>query len=143
MCKPVHHEIDFDVRAAEVYEAYLDSRRHSRFTGQTAHMSRKEGGAFDAGDGYITGYNVELVPDRRIVQAWRASEWPEGDFSILRLELRPRGGGSRLIVDHVGIPEKFREGVDQGWREFYWEPMRKYFGTRESRPRARSRRNGR
>jgi len=127
MCKPVHHEVEFKVSPNEVYDAYLDSRRHARFTGQAAKMSRVEGGRFTAGDTYISGYNLELVPGKRIVQAWRASEWPEGEYSILRLELKKKGKGSVLTVDHVGIPDKFRDGVDKGWYEFYWDPMKEYF----------------
>jgi activator of HSP90 ATPase len=127
MCKPVHHEVEFSVKPKEVYDAYLDSRRHARMTGQAAKMSKKEGGHFTAGDSYISGTNVELIPGKRIVQAWRASEWPEGAYSILRLELKPKGKGSKLIVDHLGIPDEFRDGVDSGWHEFYWEPMKAYF----------------
>jgi len=130
MCKPVHHEVEFSVNPTEVYDAYLDSRRHSRFTGQSAKMSRKEGGRFTAGDDYISGTNVELVPGKRIVQAWRASEWPDGVYSVLRLELKSKGKGTRMVVDHVGIPDKFRDGVDQGWYEFYWNPMKAYFGEK-------------
>jgi activator of HSP90 ATPase len=127
MCRPVHHEVEFTATPNEVYDAYLDSARHARITGQSAHMSRAVGGRFTAGDEYITGYNLDLESPRRIVQAWRASEWPEGAYSVLSLELQAKGKGTRLIVDHVGIPEKFRDGVDKGWYEFYWEPMRKYF----------------
>ena len=127
MCRPVHQEVDFSVKPMEVYEAYLDSREHARMTGQPAKMSKKEGGHFVAGGDYITGTNVELVPGKRIVQAWRASEWPEGEYSILHLELKPKGKGCRLVVDHVGVPEKFRDGVDEGWHDFYWKPMKEYF----------------
>ena len=142
MCRPVHHEVDFAVPPRQVYDAYLDSERHSRFTGQKARMSRKEGGRFTAGDTYISGYNLELVPGRRIVQAWRASEWPEGAYSVLRLDLVPRGDGTRLVVEHLGVPEKFRDGVDAGWHEFYWEPLTAYFAEASGRraPARRSRR---
>ena len=139
MCRPVHQEVDFAASPREVYDAYLDSARHARITGQRAKMSRKEGGRFSAGDTYISGYNLELLRARRIVQAWRASEWPEGTFSILRLELVPKGKGTRLIVDHLGIPDKFRDGVDSGWHEFYWDPMKEYFGGAHERPRKRTR----
>jgi len=127
MCRPVHHEVEFKASPREVYDAYLDSRRHARMTGQSARMSKKVGGRFTAGDDYISGTNVELIPGKRIVQAWRASEWPSGVYSILRLELKPKGKGSRVIVDHVGVPDEFRDGVDKGWYEFYWEPMKAYF----------------
>jgi activator of HSP90 ATPase len=128
MCKPVHHEVEFSAKPNDVYNAYLDSRRHARITGQPAKMSKKEGGKFSAGGHYISGYNVELVPGKRIVQAWRASEWPKGSYSILRLELKSKGKGSKVIVDHLGIPDRFRDGVDKGWYEFYWNPMKAYFG---------------
>ena len=136
MCQPVHQVVQLAAPPRKVYDAYLDSARHSRFTGQRARMSRKEGGAFTAGDSYISGYNLELVPARRIVQAWRASEWPQGVFSVLRLELAPRASGTRLVVDHVGIPDAFRDGVDSGWHEFYWEPMQRFFAAEApARPR--------
>jgi activator of HSP90 ATPase len=122
--------VEFSVRPKEVYDAYLDSRRHARFTGQSAKMSRKEGGKFTAGDSYISGRNVELIPGKRIVQAWRASEWPDGIYSILRFEFKPKGKGTRMIVDHLGVPDKFRDGVDEGWYEFYWNPMKAYFGEK-------------
>jgi len=132
MCRPVHHEVEFDAKPRDVYDAYLDSRRHARMTGQSARMTRKVGGRFTAGDTYISGYNLDLLSARRIVQAWRASEWPEGAYSVLSLELRAKGGGTRMIVDHVGIPDEFRDGVDKGWYEFYWEPMKKYFSSQDS-----------
>ena len=138
MCRPVHHEVEFDASPREVYDAYLDSSRHARITGQPARMSRTEGGRFSAGGSYISGYNLALEPARRIVQAWRASEWPQGAYSILTLELRRKGRGTAVVVDHVGIPEEFREGVDQGWYEFYWEPMKTYFrSNRRTVPSAR------
>jgi len=127
MCKPVHHEVDFSAKPREVYDAYLDSRTHATMTGEPARMSHKEGGRFTAGGTYISGYNLELIPGKRIVQAWRASEWPKGVYSVLRLELKTRGKGTRMTVDHVGIPDPFREGVDEGWTEFYWSPMKEYF----------------
>ena len=137
MCRPVHQEIRLAASPREVYEAYLDSAQHSRFTGQKARISRKEGGPFTAGDSYISGFNLELVEGRRIVQAWWASEWPEGAFSVLRLELRPAGRGTRLVVDHLGIPDEFRDGVDSGWHEFYWTPLKAYLGTARA-PRRRA-----
>ncbi len=127
MCNPVHHEVDLHATPKKVYDAYLDNRTQARITGMPARMSHREGGYFTAGGDYITGYNVELVPGRRIVQAWRGSDWPAGAYSILRLDFKARGKGTRLTVDHVGIPEKYRSGVESGWFEYYWEPLQKLF----------------
>jgi activator of HSP90 ATPase len=73
---------------------------------------------------------LELVPGKRIIQGWRASEWPEGAYPVLPLELSPRWGGSRLIVDRVGISDEFRDGAGADRHEFYWKPMKRYFGER-------------
>ena len=142
MCRPVHHEVEFDASPRELYAAYLDSRRHARITGQSAKMSRKVGGKFTAGDTYISGYNLDLLPSKRIVQAWRASEWPDGAFSVLSLTFEKKGKGTRMVVDHVGIPDEFREGVDKGWYQFYWEPMKQYFGSPKRSTTASKKRRG-
>ncbi|MCI4353793.1 MAG: hypothetical protein L3K06_00315, partial [Thermoplasmata archaeon] len=45
-----------------VYEALMSSKEHGLFTNSEAKISRRVGGAFTAGDGYITGKNLALVP---------------------------------------------------------------------------------
>jgi len=57
-----------------VYEALMDSKKHAAFTGGKATISRKVGGKFSVFDEYAEGENLELVPDKKIVQSWRASD---------------------------------------------------------------------
>jgi uncharacterized protein YndB with AHSA1/START domain len=61
--KDIQQKVTFKAAIHDVYEALMDSRKHARFTGAPARMSRKIGGTFSAYDGYITGVNIELVPD--------------------------------------------------------------------------------
>jgi hypothetical protein len=66
----------------------------------------KVGGNFSAWDGYITGRTLELGPGRRILQAWRTSEFPEdAPDSKVEILLLPVPGGSRLNLIHTEIPE--------------------------------------
>jgi len=58
----------------EVYEAFMDARRHSDFTGSKATCNPKVGGRFTAWDGYISGKNLELEKGKRIVQEWTTTE---------------------------------------------------------------------
>jgi len=110
-----------------VYEALMDSRQHARFTGSPARMSRKVGGAISAFGDYISGTNLELVPDKKIVQAWHASEWPEGHMSRVTYRLTPVKGGTRLDFTHSGVPEQFFDDIKQGWIDNYWQPLRARF----------------
>ena len=90
-------------------------------------QSGRAGGAFSLFGGQITGRNVELIPDRRIVQAWRPASWPEGVYSIARFELQAQGAGTRMVFDHTGSPPRLREHLASGWQEHYFGPLKKTF----------------
>jgi uncharacterized protein YndB with AHSA1/START domain len=62
----------------EIYSAWLSSEGHTAMTGSPARVHGKLGGEFTAWDGYIFGKTLELDPPRRIVQAWRTTEFPQG-----------------------------------------------------------------
>ncbi len=62
----------------EVYEAFMDAKRHSEFTGSEATCDARVGGSFTAWDGYISGKNIELEKEKKIVQQWIMTDWPEG-----------------------------------------------------------------
>jgi activator of HSP90 ATPase len=77
--------------------------------------------------GQVTGRNVELVEDRRLVQAWRAATWPEGAYSIVNFQLDDAGdSATKLVFDHTGFPEDARDELEPGWVKMYWEPLKQY-----------------
>jgi activator of HSP90 ATPase len=123
----IHEELEFPVAPHRVYEALLDAKQFGAFSGVPAEINREAGGAFSLFGGQITGRNVELVPDRRIVQAWRAASWPEGVYSIVRFELQAQGAGTRMVFDHTGFPPKLRDSLASGWQAHYFGPLKKYF----------------
>lgn len=49
----------------EVYEAFIDAKKHSAFTGSKATCNPKIGGKFTAWDGYISGKNLELEKGKK------------------------------------------------------------------------------
>jgi activator of HSP90 ATPase len=133
MTGPIHQEIIFKVSPSRLYDVLLDSAAFSALTGRAAEIDRAPGGAFSCFGGFITGRNIELVPDRRIVQAWRVGNWPEGTYSIVRFELLAQGSGTRLVMDHAGFPAELRshlngEQAEGGWHRQYWGPLQTYLG---------------
>ena len=108
----------------EVYEALMDSKKHAKFTGDKATISRKIGGKFSTFDGYSEGINLELIPDNKIVQTWRASDWPEGHYSKVTFSFKEIPGGTRLTFTQTGVPAKQYDDISQGWRDYYWAPMK-------------------
>jgi activator of HSP90 ATPase len=123
--------VEIPATPEEVFDAYLDAARHAEFTGSPAEISGAAGSAFTAWDGSIRGTTVEVDAGRRVVQAWRTSEWPEG-YEDSRLELTfvaSPAGGTKLTMVHSGVPAAQAKQLEQGWMEFYWEPLRRYFSN--------------
>jgi uncharacterized protein YndB with AHSA1/START domain len=111
-----------------IYKAWLDSSEHGQFTGGKAEINPIAGGIFTAWDGYIKGITLELVPFSRILQAWRAEDFPvEAEDSLLEIRLEEVPGGTRLTLNHSNVPDEQVEEFKQGWLDFYFTPMNAYF----------------
>jgi len=117
-----------DASPAEVYEAYVDPKKHAAFTGQSATGSPKVGGRFTAGDGYISGKYLVLEKGKKILHEWTTTEWPAGyPPSLLELRLRAKGKKTELTMLHTKVPEEQVDYYAEGWKEFYWVPLKKHF----------------
>ena len=131
----IHQEVNFSVSPQRLYETLLSSKQFSdctkksfdNFTATSAKIDPIVGGAFSLFDGHIIGRILELVPDQRIVEAWRVVDWPDGVYSIAKFEFKPQSSGTKLIFDHVGFPEGLKEHLSIGWTQHYWEALTKYF----------------
>ena len=126
--RPIHQEIDYKARPQRIYKALLDSKQFGAITGLPTVIHAVTGGTFSCFGGEIVGRNIELIPNRRIIQAWQAKGWGEGVYSVVRFELKAQGTGTRLILDHTGFPGGEREHLDPGWPLMYWDPLRKFLG---------------
>jgi activator of HSP90 ATPase len=111
----------------EIFHAWLDSYEHSQMTGSPAQVTPQEGAEFTAWDGYISGKNLELQPNKRILQAWRTTEFQEGDpDSLLEVILEAVDGGTRVTLRHSNLPTESEQYL-QGWVDYYFAPMKVFF----------------
>jgi len=122
--KTIRQSVTIKATPHEVYEALMDSRKHSKFTGAKASISRKIGGKFKAYGDYISGVNLDLVPDKKIIQSWRGSDWTKGHYSKVTFSLKKVKNGTRLTFRQSGLPEKYYKDINQGWRDYYWKAMK-------------------
>jgi uncharacterized protein YndB with AHSA1/START domain len=114
-------------RPEAVFDAWMSSAQHAAMTGEDAEIDPRVGGAFRAGDGYITGTTLELEQGRRIVQFWRTTDFAASDpDSRIEVFLEPDGQQTLLTLRHTDIPDG-QSGYEQGWRDYYFAPMRAFF----------------
>jgi activator of HSP90 ATPase len=137
----IHQEVIFKTSRVRLYEALLDAREFHKVVllsgavqsgmvkaPKPSEISREPGGAFAVFGGFVIGRQIELVPNTRIVQAWRPLDWEPGLYSIARFELATQGAGTRLVFDHTGFPKGAAEHLAQGWKVNYWQPLEKVLG---------------
>ena len=122
----IHYDLEFKPGPQRLYQAILDQKQFAALSGMPAAIDPVAGGTFTMFGGLIEGRTVELIPNKRIVQAWRPSHWDPGIYSIVHFELKPRDAGTALAFDHTGFPIGDYDHLDWGWRHHYWEPLRKF-----------------
>jgi activator of HSP90 ATPase len=135
----IHQEPLFHASRKRVYEALLDTKQFAAVEHLSAavrsgmalgnkatQIDRQAGGTFAIYGGHIVGRHIELVPDTRIVQAWRVVDWDPGVYSIARFELVEQGSGTKIVFDHTGFPNGQAQHLAEGWKSNYWEPLEKY-----------------
>ena len=134
----IHQEPVFKASPSQLYSALTDPKQFDQVTrlsaamktmaigNKLAEISGEVGGAFALFGGYITGRQLELVPNQRIVQAWRTQSWDPGDYSIVRFDFVEQGSGTKIVFDHKGFPLGQAEHLAAGWKGNYWEPMEKF-----------------
>jgi predicted ester cyclase/uncharacterized protein YndB with AHSA1/START domain len=134
--KAITHEVFVNAPVHDVFEALVDSRRHTEMTGKPAQIERKAGGQFSASGGSITGKTIDLVADRKIVQDWRAANWGAGHHSQVTISLEPLndGRGTQLSLVHTGVPAEHVDEISAGWHTYYWSKLPEYLRNRQIAP---------
>jgi len=138
----IHQEPVFKANRKRVYAALTDTQQFNKVTQIIAakepsisleksptQISREAGGTFSLFGAIIVRRHIELVPNERIVQAWRVAYWDPGVYSIARFEFVEQGAGTKIIFDHTGFPKGMGEHLAAGWKAHYWEPLEKFLVT--------------
>jgi activator of HSP90 ATPase len=138
----IHQEPAFKASPARIYAALTVTAQFDKVSKLSAAMQSgmapatkptqidpAPGGAFSLFGGYVTGRNIELVPNKRIVQAWRPMTWAPGIFSIAKFELASDDSGTKIIFDHTGFPSGTGQHLAEGWHENYWNPLVLFLAT--------------
>jgi activator of HSP90 ATPase len=132
----IHQEVVFKANRQRVYELLTDAKQFDKVVQQSeakrsgmiredkpAVISRDAGGTFSLFAGVISGRHIELVPNERIVQAWRAIDWKPGVYSIASFQLIDQDSSTKLVFDHTGFPKGAAQHLAEGWKSNYWKPM--------------------
>jgi uncharacterized protein YndB with AHSA1/START domain len=130
-CECIHQEVVIKASRARVYQALTDAKQFSKVTdfsmpGASTAISPEVGGTFSIFGGYISGRHIEMVPNERLVQAWRTQKFDPGIFTIANFQLHEDGAATKLVFDQTAIPQGHAEHLAEGWKSHYWEGLQKF-----------------
>ncbi|MDO8655408.1 MAG: SRPBCC domain-containing protein [bacterium] len=108
-------EQTYTINAApgRVFKALTDPEDIAAWSGGEASMDAKPGGAFVIWGGSILGTNLEVVPDKKLVQTWREDTWDVD--SRVAFTLTPDGNGTRVDLTHEDVPDAEYDDIAEGW----------------------------
>jgi len=58
------------------------------------------------------------------VQTWGMDDWPAGHYSKVTFRFEAVDGKTKLTFVQTGVPEDLYEDIKQGWKDYYWGPMK-------------------
>ncbi len=115
----IHQELIFKASKKRIYDALTDAKQFEQVVhlsdamktrmpqnAPPTRISTEPGGTFSTFGGLIVGMQIELVPNERIVQAWRPAYWKPGVYSLVSFVLvADTDSSTKLTLDHRGFPD--------------------------------------
>lgn len=127
-------DLKFRVPPRIMYQALTNPSEISRYTQSKAEFIKEQGGVFNFYDGNITGTNIELIENSKLIQKWKFPNLPsEIDVTINLKEMK--GQESHIFIIVKNIPEKDNlkssvdvKNIEQGFRQQIFEKIKTFMG---------------
>ena len=109
----------------DVFSAITNPFTIELWSGYPASMSPEENSDFAIFGGDITGKNLQVIKNRKLVQEWDFGE--QEASSVVTIELIKNPQGTKVLLEHTNVPDKDAEEMEQGWRLYYWGAVKEFF----------------
>ena len=124
--KTIQQTYTINAPQKEVWNALVNPKDIEAWGGgPNAIMSEVVGSKFSLWDGEIYGTNLTIEPQSRLVQEWFTKDVKEP--TRVEFSLKPVDGSTTVLnLLHENVLDDKYESIDEGWREYYLGPMKKY-----------------
>lgn len=107
-----------------VWQALVNPKHINAWGGGPAKMSPKVGATFTLWGGDFHGVNIEVIANKRLVQAWYERDWEEPSIAIFSLTAETTG--TKLVFTQRNVPVASLKDINEGWKEYYLGPLKHY-----------------
>lgn len=112
-----NYELKIAADPEEVFAALTNPFQIELWSGYPADMKAEKGYVFSLWEGDICGVNIEVIPNKKLVQEWFFGENEKS--SIVTLTLKKEGKATCLTLSHTEIPDEVEEEIIEGWKTCY------------------------
>ena len=109
----------------EVYMALTNPFTIELWTGYPAIMDENIGTEFSLWEGDITGKNIEIEKNKKIIQQWYFDGQLEE--SIVTIKIFTNKKGTQVELIHKNIPDEVFDNIKEGWNDFYFGAIKAFF----------------
>ena len=109
----------------DVFAALTNPFTLELWTGYPAVMDDQPGTEFSLWEGSITGNNIEVIKNKKLVQEWYFGDQEEK--SIVTINIFENKKGSQVELNHTNIPDEDYENITEGWLEYYFGAIKEFF----------------
>lgn len=120
--KSLNQTYHINASPKKVWQALVDPKIIHKWGGGEAKMDDKVGYRFSLWGSEIFGKNIEVDPEKKLVQEWYGGRWDKP--SIVTFTLEKDSTGTVLELNHEEIPDNELDDVDEGWKKFYLGPLK-------------------
>ena len=115
--KTIQQEYQINAPVEKVWKALVVPEVIERWGGGPAKMVAEELSEFELWGGDIHGKNIEVVPNKKLVQDWYSGGWEKP--SRATFTLTPKDGGTLVSLVHENVPDEEAEDIAYGWNRYY------------------------
>jgi activator of HSP90 ATPase len=109
----------------DVFNALTNKKMLEIWTGESVEMGLEPGSEFSLWGGSISGVNLEIEENKKIVQQWFFAE--DDEESIVTMKIHPHKKGTSVELNHTNIPDAAFENISDGWDEDYFGALSELF----------------
>ena len=109
----------------EVFTAITNPFTIELWTGYKAIMDSNVDTEFSLWEGDVTGKNLEIIDNKKIVQEWYFGD--QSEKSIVTIKLFENKKGTQVELIHENIPDEDYENIIEGWNEYYFGAIKSFF----------------
>lgn len=109
----------------KVFEALVNPDIIQHWSNDEAKMSAEVGAKFSLWGGQMYGTNLEVIPNKKLVQEWCYEQWENP--SKVTFVLKPKGKITIVTLLHEDVPESAAKSIAEGWDSYYLGAIREMF----------------